>query len=42
MADPFYVSHAGVTKIEGVHQRGVLRAGVTIDTGVHDVEEIQH
>jgi hypothetical protein len=35
MTEPFYVSSARVSKIEGVHRRAFLEAGTTIDVGVH-------
>ena len=35
MTDPFYVSHARVEKIEGVHRRAFLEVGTTFDIGVH-------
>jgi hypothetical protein len=35
MTDPFYVSHARVEKIDGVHRRAHLEVGTTFDIGVH-------
>ncbi len=35
MTEPFYVSHASLRKIEGVHRRATLADGSEIDMGVH-------
>ena len=34
-SEPFYVSHASLRKIEGVHRRARLPDGSEIDMGVH-------
>ena len=35
MAEPFYVSHAAVEKVEGLHRRATLGTGAAVDFGVH-------
>jgi hypothetical protein len=35
MTKPFYVSHARVEKIDGVHRRAHLEVGPAFDIGVH-------
>ena len=35
LSDPFYVSHASLRKVEGVHRRARLADGSEIDMGVH-------
>ena len=35
MSDPFYVSRASVTKVQGVHRRAELEDGTTLELGVH-------
>ena len=35
MPEPFYLSHVAIRKIEGVHRRADLPAGVSIEIGVH-------
>lgn len=35
MSDPIYLAHATVKKIEGVHRRAEIAAGVSFEMGVH-------
>ena len=35
VTDPMYVTRAEVEKVEGLHRRGILEAGPTLDFGVH-------
>lgn len=35
MTDPFYISQSEVVRIEGLHRRGRIAAGVAMDMGVH-------
>lgn len=35
MNQPFYVARARIEKVEGVHRRARLEAGITFDFGVH-------
>ena len=35
MTEPFYVAHAKIRKIQGVHRRAAIAAGVDVDLGVH-------
>ena len=35
MTEPLYVARARVEKIAGLHRRGTLESGPTIDFGVH-------
>jgi len=35
MTDSFYTARARVRKVKGVHRRGTLEDGTTIDFGVH-------
>ncbi|MDH5642592.1 MAG: hypothetical protein OEY63_00195 [Gemmatimonadota bacterium] len=35
MSDPIYVSRAEIEKVEGVHRRAHLEAGVSVEMGVH-------
>jgi hypothetical protein len=35
MAEPFYISEARVSKVDGVHRRAEIATGVTFDFGVH-------
>lgn len=35
MSEPFYLSRVRVEKVEGVHRRAHLEAGVSFDVGVH-------
>lgn len=35
VTDPFYVSRASVSKVEGVHRRATLADGTELDMGVH-------
>lgn len=35
MAEPFYVAHARVEKISGLHRRAHLESGESFDIGVH-------
>jgi len=35
VTEPFYVAKAEVEKIDGLHRRGRLEDGTTVDFGVH-------
>lgn len=35
MSQPFYTARADIEKVEGVHRRGHVAAGVAVDFGVH-------
>ena len=35
MSEPFYVAHATIRRVEGVHRRATLPTGLEIDLGVH-------
>ena len=35
MSDPLYTAKATVEKVDGLHRRGVLETGTSIDFGVH-------
>ncbi len=35
MTEPFYVSHATVEKVDGVHRRATFEPATSIDFGVH-------
>ena len=35
MSDPFYVAEASVEKVDGLHRRGTLHDGTTLEFGVH-------
>lgn len=35
MTEPFYVARATVRKVQGVHRRAAIAAGVEVDLGVH-------
>lgn len=35
MSEPFYVASATVHKVDGVHRRGTLTEGTTVEFGVH-------
>lgn len=35
MSEPFYVAKATVEKVDGLHRRGTLEDGTTVDFGVH-------
>ena len=35
MSEPFYVSRATVSKVDGLHRRGTLEDGTTLEFGVH-------
>jgi len=35
MTDPFYTARSSIRKIEGVHRRGTLEDGTTVEFGVH-------
>jgi hypothetical protein len=35
MSDPFYIAKASVEKVDGLHRRGTLEDGTTLEFGVH-------
>lgn len=35
MSEPFYVAHAKIARIAGIHRRAEIAGGVTIEFGVH-------
>lgn len=35
MSEPFYMARAKVEKIDGLHRRGTLEDGTTLDFGIH-------
>jgi hypothetical protein len=35
MSEPFYVSRVAVSKVDGLHRRGTLEDGTTLEFGVH-------
>jgi hypothetical protein len=35
MSEPFYVAHATIRKVQGVHRTARIATGVEIDLGVH-------
>ena len=35
MSEPFYTARASVIKVDGLHRRGTLEDGTTLDFGVH-------
>jgi hypothetical protein len=35
MSEPLYIARASVEKVDGLHRRGTLEDGTTMDFGVH-------
>ena len=35
MSDPLYIARASIDKVDGLHRRGTLEDGTTVDFGVH-------
>jgi len=35
MSEPLYIARASVEKVDGLHRRGTLEDGTTLDFGIH-------
>lgn len=39
---PLYIARAGVAKVDGIHRRGTLEDGTTLEFGVHGPIKAQY